>query len=133
MCSVALYGDNLGEIMYVSLHFKQQKCNNFLIVYLKAFPQGSHFPCGIWVGISNGMNKLPDFGALSSQVHNSHLAKRGLINPLIDWLIAQNPSTLPPMTPVAGVASGIVGFVSTLPRAISFIPSFCYPSAEREA
>lgn len=130
MCSIALCGDNSADIISASLCFEQQNANYFLIVYLKAFPEEQHwFPmCDLMDGIGNGINKQPDFGALLSRVHASHfgntcitiIATLGPINPLIDCLIAQNPSTVPRWP--TGVALGIVGFVSTFPHAISFIP-----------
>lgn len=94
MCSIAVYGDNIAEFNSACLHFKQENDKYFLIVYLKAFPQERHwFPkCDLLVGIGNKINKQPDFGVLSSQVHTSHfsntcitiIATWGPINPLID-------------------------------------------------
>lgn len=130
--SDALRGDNCAEVISASPHFKQQNGNYSLIVRLKAFPQEGHwFPkCDLLAEIGNVMNKQPDFGALSSRARASHssstcitiIATWGPINPLIDWLIAQNPSTVPQWP--TGVALGIVGFVSTFPHAVSFIRLF---------
>lgn len=62
------------------------------------------------------------------------LAKWGLIDPLIDWLIAQNPSLLSQWLLVAAThVGGLWDLCQHGPGAISFIPSFCYSSAEREA
>lgn len=137
MFSIALYGENIAD--FIRLHFKQQNANYSLIVNLKTFPQEEHwFPRrDLLVGIGNQMNKQP--AALSGHVRASHFSNRcitiiatqGPINLLNDWLIAQNPSTVPQWP--TGVALGIVGFVSTFPHAISFIPSFCSSSTEREA
>lgn len=48
------------------------------------------------------------------------LAEWGLMDPLINWLIADNPSLLPQSPPVA--AGRVGGCVNTAPGAISFIP-----------
>lgn len=62
------------------------------------------------------------------------LAKWGLIDPLINWLIAQNPTLLSQWPPVAAAhVGGLWDLCQHGPGAISFIPSFCYSSAEREA
>lgn len=90
-------------------------------------------------GAGNEINKQAEFEDFSRPAHASHfgnmdgtvIATLGPISPLIDCLIAQNLLTVPQWP--SGVAVGTVGFVSTLPHAVSFIPSFCYSSTEREA
>lgn len=53
------------------------------------------------------------------------------MDPLINWLIAQNPSLLPQSPPVAAVRVG--GLRQHSPRRHLIHPFFCSSSAEREA
>lgn len=61
MCSTALSGNNIGEFLCATPHFKQPNANYFLIVYLKAFPQDGHwFPkCDLLVQTGSKWTNSP--------------------------------------------------------------------------
>lgn len=145
MCA-SLRGDNLEEAVRVSRHFKQQSCNNSLIELLKAFPLGAAIPLwALLVGISNWINKPTDFGVRSGQEHifpsfsTTILAQPGPLNQPVDWLVNCSESPRPPSDFYPKdpgdrrFLRGLWDLCKHRPVAISFIPAFCYSSAEREA
>lgn len=93
LCSemyVCYCGDNVGEITHAR-HFKEQNCDYSLMGRWKLcdFPSvTSRFKYAM-----EFMDKKSDL-RLFPPKPRALLAKWGLINPLIDWLIAQNPSLL---------------------------------------